>query len=163
MRIPAGAEFVNPQPERTNHFSNVFVFHKPSRTFHVDDTLMVFNNPGFLLRRGAGLKDGGMYFHLSITNHGLLPHPDSPKQFYCWMEKMIHDWDFDSIVTAHNGVQVGGAKEKLKELMNRFEKKMAELTKQKAEAWKANGGVLQNPNSMEGAWSDDWRDTCECG
>lgn len=27
MRIPAGSEFVDPQPPTSNHFSNVFVFH----------------------------------------------------------------------------------------------------------------------------------------
>jgi hypothetical protein len=31
MRIPEGAEFNNPKPPTTNHFSNMFVFHEPSR------------------------------------------------------------------------------------------------------------------------------------
>lgn len=31
MRIPQGAEFNSPKPPTTNHFSNVFVFHQPSR------------------------------------------------------------------------------------------------------------------------------------
>ncbi|CAF3965228.1 unnamed protein product, partial [Rotaria sp. Silwood1] len=39
MRIPAGAEFVNPQPESRNHFISVFVYHRASRTLHVDDTI----------------------------------------------------------------------------------------------------------------------------
>eukprot|EP01117_Protostelium_nocturnum_P011267 TRINITY_DN4093_c0_g1_i3.p1 TRINITY_DN4093_c0_g1~~TRINITY_DN4093_c0_g1_i3.p1 ORF type:complete len:546 (+),score=167.84 TRINITY_DN4093_c0_g1_i3:184-1821(+) len=50
MRIPAGAEFADPLPEATNHFSSVFVLHKASGTIHVDDTIMVCYNPGFILR-----------------------------------------------------------------------------------------------------------------
>lgn len=31
MRVPAGSEFIDPQPPTDNHFSNVFVFHPASK------------------------------------------------------------------------------------------------------------------------------------
>src|SRR5207244_2779860 len=76
----SGAEFVNPQPESTNHFSCVFVYHKMSGTIHVDDTIMYSSNPGFLLRI-VGFKEGSMMFHPTIRGPGLLPHPEAPFQF----------------------------------------------------------------------------------
>ncbi|KAJ3202035.1 hypothetical protein HDU67_000837 [Dinochytrium kinnereticum] len=148
MRIPAGSEFVNPLPERTNHFSNVFVFHKASKTIHVDDTLLVFQNPGFLMRM-AGLSDGQFAFHPSLLGPGLYPTEEAPKQFQCWMDKLLHDWDFENITSAHNGYYLGGAKEKIRRLLERTEEKLAKLGKTRAQD--------------VGSWSPNWKDTCECG
>ncbi|KAJ3094853.1 hypothetical protein HDU97_007525 [Phlyctochytrium planicorne] len=150
MRIPDGAEFVNPLPERTNHFSNVFVFHKASRTIHVDDTIMYFKDPGMALRM-AGFSDGRMDFHRSITGPGLLPTPDAPQKFQCWVAKLIHDWDFDNISSAHNGCKIGGAKKQLQDTLDGWEERLANLSKTRA------------ADSGDAAWSSNWKDTCECG
>ncbi|KAI8831845.1 hypothetical protein BC829DRAFT_409293 [Chytridium lagenaria] len=138
MRIPAGSEFVNPLPERSNHFSSVFVFHKKSRTIHVDDTIMIFNQPGLLMRI-AGIAEGTMTFH-QMRRDG----------FKCWLEKLLKDWDFDSICSAHNGVKIGGAKEQLADVLMRNEGKLRELGKKK-----------RSPDV--GAWSTNAKDVCECG
>eukprot|EP01111_Echinosteliopsis_oligospora_P005544 TRINITY_DN1894_c0_g1_i1.p1 TRINITY_DN1894_c0_g1~~TRINITY_DN1894_c0_g1_i1.p1 ORF type:complete len:279 (-),score=77.50 TRINITY_DN1894_c0_g1_i1:74-910(-) len=118
MRIPAGAEFVAPQPEKTNHFNCVWVHHPRSRTIHVDDTVMVADNPGFLLSL-AGYKHGTMSFHPSMKGSGLLPTPDAPVAFHDWLMEVIRDWDFDNIVAAHTGNKIGGAKQALQELLEK--------------------------------------------
>ena len=45
MRIPAGSEFANPKPPSSNHFSNLFVYHRESRTVHNDDCICYFDSP----------------------------------------------------------------------------------------------------------------------
>jgi len=128
IRVPAGAEFANPLPPKTNHFSCAFVFHKPSRTLHVDDTIIYSHKPGFLLRL-AGFRHGNMMFHPSIKGPGLLPNPEAPFQFRDWLNNVINDWDFDNLCTAHSGNKIGGAKDQVRELLNGAEplfKKLSE-------------------------------------
>jgi len=131
MRIPAGAEFVAPEPERTNHFISVFVYHPASRTLHVDDTIMVAVEPGLLLRL-AGFKHGDLSFHPSIKGPGLHPTEEAPFQFRDWMLKVLSDWDIDNICAAHTGNKIGGSAAALKKLVvdaeplfNRLSKKHA--------------------------------------
>eukprot|EP01038_Epipyxis_sp_PR26KG_P010880 gene10880-14602_t len=126
MRIPDGAEFVN--PEEDNHFSSLVVFHAPTRTIHVDDTFMYFGNPSFLFRL-AGVRPDTMKFHLKLTTNGLLPTPEAPLQFQAWVQSLIDDWDFDNMCCAHDSNKIGGAKEKLIETLQSGSKvllKMAE-------------------------------------
>jgi len=130
MKIPAGSEFVNPLPEKSNHFNCVFVFHKKSRTFHCDDTIMYADNPGFLLKMG-GFKAKSMQFHVSMKGPGLYPTPEAPFQFRDWMNAIIAEWDFDNICTAHFGNKVGGAKEQLKELVKSCEPLFQKLSDKK--------------------------------
>ncbi|KAJ3192790.1 hypothetical protein HK101_005964 [Irineochytrium annulatum] len=145
MRIPEGSEFVYPLPETSNHFNNVFVFHKASRTVHVDDTILISNSPGFLLRL-IGFKEGSMMFHPSMSGPGLYPNEDAPKQFICWLEKMMNDWDFDSMASAHNGYMVGGAKALVKDTLEKAKPQLAKLSK--------------NRSQDVGSWS---MNACECG
>ncbi|KAJ3414166.1 hypothetical protein HDV05_007028 [Chytridiales sp. JEL 0842] len=142
MRIPAGAEFVDPQPESYNHFSGVFVFHKESRTLYCDDTIAVSNNPNFVSRL-FGAKEGSMFFHPGIYGPGLYSTEEAPKQFLCWLDKLINDWDFVNIATAHNGYLLGTAKEKLTRVLKRQEPKLLEMSKKKAKDPKA--------------WTPDWK------
>lgn len=118
MRIPDGAEFVNPPPE--NHFAGVFVFHRASRTIHNDDTISYFERAGCVLKM-IGAKVGSMSFHTSLEKAGLLRTPEAPMQFKAFIQGVINDWDFDSICTAHIGNKLGGAKEMLQETLNRYE------------------------------------------
>ncbi|EFC44062.1 predicted protein [Naegleria gruberi] len=108
MRIPAGAEFVAPVPESTNHFNSVWVFSPVAKTIHVDDTINYFDNPS-LLFKVLGKKSGQMDFHPSMTNGGLNKTETAPQLFKEWLENLLHDWDFDNACCAHVGVKIGGA------------------------------------------------------
>ncbi len=110
MRIPDGSEFVN--PEEGVHFTSVFVLHKASKSIHVDDTIMYFDQPGFVMRC-MGCKHGGMKFHLSLSKDGLYPTAEAPRQFRDWVHKLLEDWDFENVCTAHMGNKIGGGKELL--------------------------------------------------
>ena len=109
MRIPDCTDFVHPK----RHFSSVFVFHKPSKTLFVDDTLCFWQNPGFVLRNIAGIKDGSLHFHSSTFRGDLYFNAESPLQFVEWIRKVMEDWDFENICTAHSGNLLGSGKEQL--------------------------------------------------
>jgi hypothetical protein len=133
MRIPDGAEFVAPVPEKTNHFSCVFVYHRQGRTIHVDDTIFYTDQPGFLLKV-AGFRHGDMSFHPSIKAHGLYPTPEAPYQFKSFIAGIINDWEFDNIVAAHTGNKIGGARDQLKVVLDAAEPlffKLSERNKKK--------------------------------
>jgi hypothetical protein len=108
MRIPAGAEFVAPQPESYNHFTCVWVFSTAARTIHVDDTINYVDTPSLLFKL-AGKKAGQMEFHMSIKGPGLYPTEDAPVQFKQWVLDILRDWDFDNACCAHVGRKIGGA------------------------------------------------------
>lgn len=108
MRIPDGADFVTPAED--NHFSGVFVFHQASKTVLNDDTILFFDQPGFVLRC-CGKSRGGMEFW--DLKKGLKPTKTAPGEFKAFMEKLIADWDFDNLAAAHTGILMGGAREKI--------------------------------------------------
>lgn len=122
-----GAEYINPQPEKSNHFVSVFVHHRESKTLHVDDTLMYAENPGIMFRL-FGLKAGSTVFHPSIKDNGLHPTAEAPLQFRDWMHQMLKDWDFDNLCTAHIGVKFGGARAAVEELMKNSEQFFIDLS-----------------------------------
>jgi len=107
MRIARGSEFEDPQPESSNHFSGIHVFHPVSRTIHVDDTVMV-DEP----------FEGDMLFHPSILGPGLFHITEAPAAFGTWVQKYIDEWDFDTICAAHKGIKLGGAKAELQSLLD---------------------------------------------
>lgn len=47
------------------------------------------------------------YIYIYVIKGGLKPHSGSAIQFKNWIKKIIHDWDFENICTAHYGVLVG--------------------------------------------------------
>jgi hypothetical protein len=146
VRIPEGSEYNDPKPPLSNHFCGLFILHKPSKTIHVDDTLMVSKDSGFLLRFFAGFKEGSIALHRSWSGPGLV----NPQRFICWMDKLIADWDFDNIASAHTGYKLGGCKDAVSKLMEEMKPKLMQL----------------NPNNRDGnigAWTTDAKDTCECG
>jgi len=118
MRIPAGAEFVAPTPESSNHFAGMFVFRNGSNAFHIDDTVMY---------AGKALS-----FHPSLASGGICPFESSPYAFRDFMVKLIGDWDFDNILAAHSGRMMGGAKVALSALVKNTEPTFDELTKKYA-------------------------------
>jgi len=121
MLIPEGGEFDDPQPERTNHLINVFVFHKPSKTVFNDDCLLYVQRENLpcllrILSRFTRLLKPGLRFHPSLTGPGLYHAKEAPLMFQRSMERLL-DWDFENLCTAHNGNCLGRAKEELRELL----------------------------------------------
>lgn len=127
LEYHAGAEYINPQPEKSNHFVSVFVHHHDSKTLHVDDTLMYAENPGLLLKLFA-MKAGSTMFHPSIKDNGLYPTAEAPLQFRDWMNQLLKDWNFDNLCTAHIGVKSGGAHAAVEELMKNSEQFFTDLS-----------------------------------
>jgi len=148
MSIPDGAEFVDPLPEKSNHFSCCFVYHRNSRTIHCDDTIMYSVDPGFLLKLG-GFKKGTMCFHVSIKGVGLKPDPEAPFRFRNWVLSIIQDWDFDNICTAHFGNKIGGAKLQLEHLVKDTEPLFQQLSKKRED--KDYKAEEHEPHNAEGA------------
>jgi len=128
MRIPSGAEFVNPLPEEYNHFICVWVYAVAARVIHVDDTINYFSNPSTIMKI-VGKKPGLMEFHPSMAGPGLHPTPEAPREFQAWMQQILKDWDFDTMVCAHIGNKIGGAKEALRETLEDAESTFAHLEK----------------------------------
>jgi len=131
MRIPAGSEFNEPHPEPINHFNSVWVYHRPSRTVHIDDTVCYFENPGLLLK-AAGKKHDHMEFHISLAGPGLYPTPDAPSIFKKWVHDILNDWDFDNMCTAHTGNKIRGAKEALRHTLEKAQPTFDKLEKHHA-------------------------------
>eukprot|EP01035_Chromulina_nebulosa_P017528 gene17528-23090_t len=132
LRITAGTEFNT--PDEDNHFASVFVFHQPSRTIHNDDTLTYISNPGCLLRC-LGTRHDTLIFHKPSWKNELSSTPEAPIEFKEFIERILNDWDFDNIVAAHIGIKVGGAKEKLRKLINKVTPDLVKL----ADSRKAKG------------------------
>jgi len=129
MRIPDGGDFVAPVPEEYNHWSSVWVFHRDSKTIHIDDTINYFSNPSVLMKV-VGKKKGCMEFHDSLKGPALYPKPESPGQFKTWVESLLKDWDFDNMCCAHIGNKIGGAKQSLQDTLTNSQPIFDKLTTQ---------------------------------
>jgi len=166
MSIPDGGEFVAPLPENKNHFSSVLVYHKKSRTIHVDDTIMYAPSEKGLtgsLLKIAGYKAGYMTFHLSIKNVGLKPDPKSPFEFRDWVKKIIKEWDFDNICAAHVGNKIGGAKQQLEELLKKSEPMFVKLSELKKKGGNVSLEDEEDEEEKEGIEGKEEDLGTECG
>ncbi len=113
MRIPAGADFIN-----SGHFSGMFVFHGPSRTLFVDDTLSYYDeNTSWALNTLSwcfGARPNTVRFHPTAfsdrPDQGLTNSESSAGEFESFLRGVVTDWDFDNLCTAHSGVRQSGAK-----------------------------------------------------
>ena len=122
MRIPDGAEF--DQAADDNHFSSVFVLHVESKTIHDDDTLMYFEPKHMSCGvRLLGAKSCQLSFHTSLLTGGIKKEEGSMKAFKEWLNKLVAEWDFENICTAHYGNVLGGAKKILLDTIVHHEKK----------------------------------------
>jgi len=152
MRIPAGAEFIAPEPEAYNHFNSMWVYHPKSATIHVDDTVNYFQDPGLILKM-VGKNKGKMEFHDSMKGPGLHPTPEAPLQFKSWVEDILKDWDFDNICCAHIGVKIGGAKKLLEETLSKnipFFTELVEANKKKTPIKEEDTGEDCRKYNVEG-------------
>lgn len=67
-------------------------------------------------------------FHPSMTEGGLYSTAEAPLQFRDWMLKLLEDWDFENLCTAHIGVKVGGAHNAVRDLVKQSEKLFQEIS-----------------------------------
>mmetsp|Transcript_144827 Transcript_144827/g.204947 ORF Transcript_144827/g.204947 Transcript_144827/m.204947 type:complete len:313 (+) Transcript_144827:44-982(+) len=158
MRIPDGAEFDDPKPPSKNHFSNVFVFHPKSKTVVQDDTVMYIRD-GSVVMRAAGLSPGTMKFHTTLTNCGLYKTKEAPLQFMSWFEKLLADWDFEHLISAHTGPCYTVGKEKAKAMFEEAKPILKELSEKNAQEASNPKQACEKP--VEKSGSDDGN--CECG
>eukprot|EP01039_Chlorochromonas_danica_P005635 gene5635-6215_t len=107
LRVPDGTDILTPAED--NHLSCVFVFHRESRTIHIDDTIMYFEHSSCFLRC-LGAHAGDMDFWAGGLKKGLKNTKEAPLEFKNFIQSVINDWDFDNVCTAHVGNMVGGAK-----------------------------------------------------
>lgn len=142
MRIPAGAEFDDPKPPAHNHFSNVFVFHPASKVVVNDDTVMYFGEvEGFLFKYVLRIKPFTMKFHTSMMSVGLRPTPEAPLEFLAWFQKMLDDWDFEHLISAHTDGCYNTAKADARALLSAADPKLKALSeKNRKAASKKKGG-----------------------
>mmetsp|Transcript_1561 Transcript_1561/g.2793 ORF Transcript_1561/g.2793 Transcript_1561/m.2793 type:complete len:319 (-) Transcript_1561:317-1273(-) len=165
MRIPAGSEFVNPKPPNANHFSNVFVFHPASKVVVQDDTVTYIRKP-LIVMRVLGLGPYSMHFHSSIKGPGLKPTPEAPLEFIAWFQKMLDDWDFDTLISAHNGGCYGIGKITAQKLLTASEPQLRQLSKKNLKNASEAGGPAVSTGGetqpVDCGWSSDPNE-CECG
>jgi len=128
MRIPDGGEFAAPVPEEYNHWSSVWVYHKDSKTIHIDDTINYFSNPSMLMKV-VGKKKGCMEFHDSLKGPALYPKAESPVLFKTWVENIIKDWEFENMCCAHIGNRLGGAKQALQDTLTNSQATLDRLSR----------------------------------
>jgi hypothetical protein len=143
----SGAEFVNPQPESSNHFISVFANYPASRSLHVDDAIMYAEKPGFLLRL-FGFKNGAMVFHPPIKSPGPHPTAEAPYLFRDWMRQVLKDWPFDNICCAHLGVKMGGAHADVTTLLSNTESLFAKLSEQNRKKYPSGQLPPDNHSNM---------------
>ena len=99
--VPRGVDFIS--ANENVHFSSVLVFHRTSRTIHVDDTLMYIRLP--LLMRFFGLSDA-MSFHPTLSK-ALEKRPGAAQEFSQWAEELMERWhDVENLCAAHTATLV---------------------------------------------------------
>ncbi|KAJ3289283.1 hypothetical protein HDU79_004192 [Rhizoclosmatium sp. JEL0117] len=133
LRIPAGCEFNNPQPESYNHFCGVVAFHRASKTVICDDAFKVSENPGFVSQL-FGARHNEISFHASLLGPAINKTPTAPREFHDWVIQLVKDWDFENMGTCHGGVMIGGAKAELVKCLEKNKKALSDLAV-------VNGGV----------------------
>ena len=106
--IPQGVDFI---PDDENlHFSSVLVYHRSSRSIHVDDTLMYIRLP--LLMRFFGLKDA-CSFHPTLSKV-LEKRKGAADDFQQWAQQLAEDWkDAENLCAAHTTALIGQATEEV--------------------------------------------------
>jgi len=118
LRAPDGVAM-----EEGHRASTILVFHPPSGILHVNDLLQYFVDPPLMLRM-TGLKPGMLCFHYKLLTVPLLHDPIA---FLLWLQKLLADWDIQTICAAHGGNKVGGARQALADLVKENEEKFVKL------------------------------------
>jgi len=134
LRIPAGAEWVAPVPEDSNHFVSIWVYSPLARTVHVDDSINCYHGVPSPILAVIGKKQDALAFHPSMSGPGLHPTPEAPIDFLVWLKQLLVDWDFDNICCAHLGVKLGGARQDVANLLNSEESDIRKMAAANAKA-----------------------------
>ncbi len=94
--VPRGVDFI--AADEHLHFSSVLVYHRASKTVHVDDTLMYIRLP--MLLRFFGLSDA-MSFHPTLAKV-LQKRKGAAREFRQWAEALAEQWhDAENLCAAH--------------------------------------------------------------
>lgn len=100
--IPRGVDFIS--DDENLHFSSVMIYHRSSRSIHVDDTLMYIRLPG--LMRFFGLKDA-CSFHPALSKV-LEKRDGAADDFNEWAQQLAENWkDAENLCAAHTTALVG--------------------------------------------------------
>lgn len=114
--IPKGVDFI---PEDENlHFSSVIVYHRDSKTIHVDDTLMYIKLPKLLGFFGIS---NPISFHPTLAKV-LENEIDATDRFESWFKKFIETCsDVENLCTAHTASLISDNKKEIS-IKERIEK-----------------------------------------
>ena len=94
--VPRGVDFIS--SNENVHFSSVLVFHRSSKTIHVDDTLMYVRFPKPL--RMLGVTDL-LSFHPTLSQ-ALERRAGAARDFRGWAEELAERWrDSENLCAAH--------------------------------------------------------------
>jgi hypothetical protein len=100
--VPAGVEFISTNEHV--HFSSVLVFHRASKTIHVDDTIMYLRLPRLLALFGLSESTG---FHPTLPQV-LERRAGAAQAFRDWAATLAEDWgDAENLCAAHNAALLG--------------------------------------------------------
>ena len=176
------AEFDNPKPPLTNHFSNLFVVHRESKSLFNDDCVLFFDSPATRMGKLVwllGKRHNTFQFHRSMYKVGLRHTADAGRTFLDWFKAMVESEDINAVATAHNAVCWRNGKKRLLDLANRAESGIKEHSmlysmakwdacekqvvggSDGAKSKEAKGKDPQKPTS-QGAWTDVETER-ECG
>jgi hypothetical protein len=99
--VPKGVDFIS--DDENVHFSSVLVFHRSSRTIHVDDTLMYIRLP--VLIRFFGLSDA-MSFHPTLSKV-LEKRAGATDDFQQWAHELAENWSSaENLCAAHTAALI---------------------------------------------------------
>ncbi len=94
--IPRGVDFIS--ANENIHVSSVLVFHRASKTIHVDDTFMYLRLPR--LMRSVGLPDF-LNFHPTLAQ-ALESRPGAAQEFRNWAKELASNWsEAENLCAAH--------------------------------------------------------------
>lgn len=124
--VPNGVDYISDN-ERI-HFSSVLAFHKPSKTIHVDDTLMYVKLP-FPFRLLTGKPQ--LRFHPTLSQ-ALTKADNAAVQFRAWAQALARDWEgAENVCAAHTAPQLSTRRRKIdfsgqiSDALKRVSKKLA--------------------------------------
>lgn len=94
--VPRGVEFISKNEHL--HFASVLAYHIPSKTIHVDDTLMYFKLPGLF----GTFKKAQVSFHMTLSKT-LEKRPGAADDFRLWVAEIAEQWrDAEVLCAAHS-------------------------------------------------------------
>jgi hypothetical protein len=95
--VPEGVDFIS--SNENLHFASVLVYHRASRSIHVDDTLMVMPMPGPLSR----VLPTRVSFHMTLAGT-LEKRAGASEDFRAWARTLADRWqDAKHLCAAHSG------------------------------------------------------------